>query len=127
MWMRGDQVRHFDVNGVDGTRVEYAAIWQRQNLLLVSLPDLTAPDAAAFLSALADRSADIDAYDVRTVVTTDDLEGVARPGVVVADRWGEIKFAAGAPSAAELPSVDELVEWVRFVQCACPECEGEAW
>jgi hypothetical protein len=46
---------------------------------------------------------------------------------VVADRWGEIKLVAGATSVAELPSADELVEWVRFVQCACPECEGEAW
>lgn len=127
MWMRGDQVRHFDVTCVDGTRGEYAAFWQRQHLLLVSLPDVTTPDATAFLSALARRTADIDAYDVRTIVTTDRVDGVPRPGVVVADRWGEIKLVTGAASASELPAADELVEWVRFVQCACPECEGEAW
>jgi hypothetical protein len=127
MWMRGDQVRHFDVTCVDGTRAEYAAFWQRQHLLLVSLPDTTALDAVAFLSALAERTADIDAYDVRTIVTTERVDGVPQPGVVVADRWGEIKLVAGATSVAELPSADELVEWVRFVQCACPECEGEAW
>jgi hypothetical protein len=127
MWMRGDQVRHFDVGGVDGARVQYAAIWQRRNLLLVSLPDAAALDAAAYVSALAGRAADIDAYDVCVVITTDAIDGVPRPGVVVADRWGEIKFTTGAASVAELPSADELVEWVRFVQCACPECEGEAW
>ncbi len=127
MWMRGDQVRHFDVTCVDGTRAEYVAFWQRQHLLLVSLPDATALDAVAFLSALAERTADIDAYDVRTIVTTERIDGVPHPGVVVADRWGEIKLVAGATSVAELPSAGELVEWVRFVQCACPECEGEAW
>jgi hypothetical protein len=127
MWMRGEQVRHFDVGSVDGPRVEYAGIWQRQNLLLVSLPDAAAPDAAAWLAALAARRPDLDAIDARLVVTTDAIGGVPRPGVVVADRWGEIKFATGAATVAELPSADELVEWVRFVQCACPECEGEAW
>jgi hypothetical protein len=125
MWMRGDRVRHFEVDDVDGTRVQYAAIWQRQHLLLVSLRDAATPDAKAFRAALADRAADIAAYDARLVVTTDPIDDVPRPGVVVADRWGEIAFTAGAASVADLPPVDELVEWVRFVQCACPECEGE--
>ena len=34
--------------------------------------------------------------------------------------------AAEPPSAAGLPGPDELIEWLRYVQMQCPECQGEA-
>lgn len=49
-------------------------------------------------------------------------EGSAR--MVVADEWGEIFWTAAAGDGHALPSVDEVLEWVRFVAIQCPECEG---
>ena len=44
------------------------------------------------------------------------------PGVIVADEWGEIYFAETTPHHA-FPTVDAIVEWVRFIAVQCPECE----
>jgi hypothetical protein len=38
MLERGDQVPHFAVTMLHGTRTDYSEIWQRRNLLLVCLP-----------------------------------------------------------------------------------------
>jgi hypothetical protein len=54
------------------------------------------------------------------------ITGVPRPGVVIADRWGEIYSVVNARSAPELPTVEDLLEWFRYIRHACPECEGEA-
>jgi hypothetical protein len=39
--------------------------------------------------------------------------GVPRPGVVVADRWGDIYATIDTSS---LKDADDLLEWVGFVQ-----------
>ena len=41
------------------------------------------------------------------------------PGALVADRFGEIGFVGGAASVRELPSADDLVEWVRYLSIRC--------
>jgi hypothetical protein len=65
--------------------------------------------------------------------TTDALEIVLDPegafdsghaGVVIADEWGEVHFMADAGAGHDLPSPEEVVEWVRFLAIQCPECEG---
>ena len=108
----------------DGTVVRYEDIWQRKNLLLVCLPhdDRTASAYATSLSVLEPALA---AYDAALLITTTRIEGVASPGVVVADRWGEVYYAQGADRASDLPAPDELVDWLRFVRNECPECQGE--
>jgi hypothetical protein len=60
------------------------------------------------------------------VLTRDSIPGLEPAAALVADRWGEIHFAAGSTSAADLPDPTELIEWVRYVQQRCPECEGES-
>ena len=37
MLQRGDSVPHFDVRNVDNEPVSYSTIWQRRNLVLVTL------------------------------------------------------------------------------------------
>ena len=105
----GDLVPHFFVRAIDGREVRYADIWQRQQLLLVCMgpggsedPPLRAPDTAI-------------------VITHDHVRGVPRPGVLIADRWGEIHHVAD-----DIPDSAELLSWLRYVQQRCPECEGEA-
>jgi hypothetical protein len=64
--------------------------------------------------------------DTEWIVTRDAVEGLPCPGVVVADQWGEIAHVVRSLQVEDLPAPDELIEWVRYLQYRCPECEGEA-
>ena len=114
----------FTARNADGTLVRYDDIWQRKNLLLVSLPP-DDPKAAAYATSLSVLEGDLAAYDTALLVTTTRIEGVPSPGVVVADRWGEVYYVQEADRAADLPPPDELIDWLRFVRNECPECQGE--
>ena len=112
------------INRDDGTYVDYHDVWQKKNVVLVALPDddPTATEYAMSLSALASEMASLDA---RLIVTATRIEGIPSPGVVVADRWGEVYHVKGASRAADLPGPDDLLEWVKYVRNECPECQGE--
>ena len=122
----GNRVPHFTVTRIDGSRAAYADAWQFRNLLLVVLPAEPSPAEDAYLARLDARDADWASFDTASILTRDDVPGVPRPGVVVADRWGEIHHVSGAASVGELTPPDELVEWLRYISHKCPECEGEA-
>jgi hypothetical protein len=124
MLQRGDRISHFDVTTVGGERISYTAIWQQQHLLLLILPSTPADDEPSYLKALNLEMPKF--HDVACVVSRDAFAGMRGPGVVVADRWGEVIYAAGAESVGQLPRVEELVEWLEYVRNKCPECEGEA-
>ena len=119
-----DQVPHFDIIDVDGRRVAYGDLWQRRHLLLILLPD--DPDGDVdYRAALAAHMTELAAHETAVVITRNAVAGAPRPGVVVADRWGEIQWVAAAGGAAELPPPPAIVEWLRYVQMQCPECQGE--
>ena len=119
-----DLMAMFTASGADGTLFRYEDIWQRKNLLLVSLPD-DDPTAAAYATSLSVLKLNLAGYDAALLVTTTRLEGIPSPGVVVADRWGEVYYVRKADRASGLPSPDELIEWLQFVRNECPECQGE--
>lgn len=123
---RGARMPHTRVTTLDGTAFNYDDVWQRRNLLLVALPSgqPTAGDAAWLETVESARHA-LEAYEAVVVVTQDSVPGLAPPGVVVADRWGEVAFAETAQRTSDLPSPDTLDAWLKFVDHACPECEGE--
>jgi hypothetical protein len=116
---RGHAVPFFEVETAEGARRAYRDVWQRRSLLLVSV----AP-ASLDLAQIAARLRERVGEGAEVVVTSDPVEGMPRPGALVADRWGEIVFVAPIDPAAV--DVEDLAEWVRFVQLQCPECEGEA-
>lgn len=126
MLERGDRVPHFDVATLDGGRARYTDVWQRKNLLLVSVSEVESSESSGYVARLAAGVPELTAHDTALVVTTEHIDGAPRPGVVVADRWGEIHFVAHKPAVGELPDADELIGWLRYVQQQCPECEGEA-
>jgi hypothetical protein len=125
MLRRGEAVPHFDITTIAGRRVHYGAIWQRQELVLVAV-DRRESDWQQGIRLIGERSADLDRAGAALVVTADPVPGIEPPAVVVADRWGEVQFAAHPAHAAELPGPDELLDWIEHVQQKCPECEGEA-
>lgn len=121
----GDLVPHFDVTNLQGKAVSYSTIWQRRNLVLVTLP---ASDPDGTFTNYADQvAAEVSAgSDTACVLTRDVVTGIPSPGIVVADQWGEIVYIGSGAQVADLPPPHELVEWVSYVQHRCPECEGEA-
>lgn len=123
MLRRGDSVPHFSAIRASGDRFEYATIWQHRQLLLVSTGDAPDAEVTATATEVAQRAAELASLDTVAVVTADAIPGVPRPGIVIADRWGEIYCVADRSAWL---TADEAIEWVRFVQYKCPECEGEA-
>lgn len=125
MLTRGNQLPSFEVETLTGARVRYDTLWQRRNLLLVLL-DRDDPGSASYAAAFDPLASALEEYDATPVVTFDRVPGLPTPGVVVADRWGEIYQVAGAPDATALPAPDEVLEALRYVAHECPECQGEA-
>jgi hypothetical protein len=125
MLQRGDSVPHFEVRTVDGDLFEYSAIWQRKNLLLVRLRHASNDDSA-YMSDLRGRAAEFHALESECVITRDDVPGLDAPGLLIADRWGEIIHITAASESAQSPTPEELLGWLEYVQHRCPECEGEA-
>jgi hypothetical protein len=119
-----DLMPMFTASRLDGTVVDYQDVWQRQNLLLVSLPPGD-PTASAYTMSLHALETRLSEYDASAVITTTRIDGVPAPGVVVADRWGEIYYVKAAEHASQLPAPEELLEWLLYVQIQCPECQGE--
>lgn len=127
MLEKGQPVPHFAVTDINGMRVVYTeAIWQRRHLLLITLAPATSPDEDAYLSRIHARLGELSSLDTTCVITRETVPDTPRPGIVVADRWGEIQHVAGAARVGALPNVDDLLDWLHYVEQRCPECEGEA-
>jgi hypothetical protein len=122
MLQPGDSVPHFELTTVDGARVPYQEIWQRKNLLLVSVAGAPGDDYPA---SIARRLGEFAALDTSVVVTRDAVPGVPAPGILIADRWGEI-VCISPIGGSDRPTPEALMDWLRFIQARCPECEGEA-
>lgn len=116
---------HFEVIDVNRGYVSYSTFWQRKNLVLVTLPDFEQP-SREYADSLMARVAALNDDETEWIVTRDRLAKLPSPGVLVADRWGEVAHVSHPSHVTDLPSPDELVGWVRDLQYRCPECEGEA-
>jgi hypothetical protein len=116
----GERVPFFSVRTLDGRSVRYSDLWQRRNLLLIALADEGSMPARAYLDELARHARILTLYATDLVVTRDRVPGMPVPGVLVADRFGEIFQVFAAPHA--LPPLSDLVESLRFMQSQCPEC-----
>lgn len=122
-----DQVPHFHVLTIDGQELDYGAqVWQRANLLLVSLTDREPDAAAAFVSEVSARAGELRNQNTALVVTRETIAGVARPSVLLADRWGEIQTVHRVDDQRRWPAVDDLIESIGYLEMRCPECEGES-
>jgi hypothetical protein len=125
MLERGNLVPHFSVTTVEGETVLYATIWQRRNLVLITLPAAGGEASDDYVRAVtAERTAFSD-LEAECVITRDAIAGLGNPGVIIADRWGEIIYLSSELEVSNLPAPNELLEWLSFVQRQCPECQGE--
>ena len=120
----GDQIPFFEVRTTDGLRVAYRDLWQRSNVALVLIPSREGA-FEAYVSSLTRRMVELTAHDTAVVITSDPIDGVPSPAVIIGDRWGEIHHVVEGVDAAQMPTPDALIEWLRYVQSQCPECQGE--
>jgi peroxiredoxin len=126
MLQRGDAVPHFNVRTVQAEWISYSTIWQRRNLVLITLPALECAACEAYIGQLTGQMAAFSGQNSECVITRDRMPGIPSPSAVVADQWGEIVYIAAAGDVSELPPAQELLDWVSYLQTRCPECEGEA-
>jgi hypothetical protein len=120
----GGLVPHFVVQTHDGGRVDYSTIWQRRNLVLVATD--SAADDERYLRELSERTGEFDEHETIVVATHEHIAGLPTPGLIVADRWGEIVHLVTPTAGTELPPPDTLLQWLEAIEHRCPECEGEA-
>ena len=122
---RGDPVPHFAVKSAGNEAVSYSTIWQRRNLILVTLPQVASDTSTRYVSELTALIPALETLNAECVITRNCVPGAFTPGALVADRWGEIVYISSIPDIAGAPSPEDLVDWVSYVQSRCPECEGE--
>ena len=123
---RGDQVPNFEVTTLDGATVGYRTLWQHRNLVLIALPAADVEGSAEYVASVTGRTQAFAGHNATCIVTRDSIRGLVPPAVIVADRWGEIVYAAATAEVRDLPSADAILEWLEYVQHRCPECEGES-
>jgi hypothetical protein len=126
MLQGGDLIRHFEVTTLGGTRFTYADAWQRRNLVLVVLPRPDSDARKNYVSNLTTRMPQFSDQNTECVMTEDPVPRGPHPGSIVADRRGEVIDIRTAREVTDLPSAEELLEWIEYVETRCPECEGEA-
>src|SRR3712207_4999959 len=115
MLQRGDSIPHFEARTVRGELFSYSTIWQRRNVVLVTLPAEESEALRSYVSRVMARQPEFSAIDSECVVTRDRVSGVPSPGVVVADRWGEVVHLASASQVEELTSPEELLDWLDYL------------
>jgi|SRR5688572_30659944 len=76
---------------------------------------LLVTERAVAQSALATASASAETWAVLGVEA-------GKSALIIADRWGIVYFAQQTTTFADLPSVSEVEEWLRYLATQCPEC-----
>lgn len=69
---------------------------------------------------------DIDGYAHRLFNAIDE-KGGAVAAVFITDRYGEIYAEYHAGGQGEVPGVDEVLQWLFFINSQCPECGVPEW
>lgn len=145
----GQVVPTFTLPDSDGASVRRSAYRDKRNLVLVFLPGAGDDGAQAYLRALAEGYAAIQAEtgevlailrgdqaaaaalkrdlalpfpvlaDADGATTARFLPPAARAAVFVTDRYGELYFAAPAARAASLPPVATLHDWLVAIDRQC--------
>ncbi|MBV9688698.1 MAG: redoxin domain-containing protein [Ktedonobacteraceae bacterium] len=54
-------------------------------------------------------------------------QGLDTPSLVIADRWGEIWKAWVGDTDHQLPSAQDVLQWLVFIESQCEECTMIEW
>jgi len=56
-----------------------------------------------------------------------DANGKSHLAIYITDRFGEVFGAYRLNDVSLLPSVDDIVDWLEFINDQCPECGAPEW
>jgi hypothetical protein len=108
--------------------------------VLLLVRDAAFERARPYIAALEERLRDLRDWGGRPLLVTErdmvesrlpsavarpdewDAFAVANSALMIADRWRVVYFVKETTTFADLPSPDEIVEWVRYLGMQCPEC-----
>ncbi len=54
-------------------------------------------------------------------------DGAVSPAIYITDRYGEVFGSFRTAIGQRLPSFQEILSWLSFVNSQCPECESPEW
>jgi hypothetical protein len=54
-------------------------------------------------------------------------QGFDTPSLIIADRWGEIWAVWVGGTDHRLPSGQDILQWLGFIEAQCPECTTVEW
>jgi peroxiredoxin len=57
----------------------------------------------------------------------EDDQGASGLAVYVTDRWAEVVYACRTLQGDPAPGIEDLLEWLTFVDHECPECFPSEW
>jgi hypothetical protein len=52
---------------------------------------------------------------------------VRAPALVIADQWGEVYVREEAGEGHAFLALPDILDWLRYLDIQCPECQGEAF
>jgi peroxiredoxin len=154
---KGTVLRDLEITTADGTRRLLSSLRSTSNLVMILAAgqDLSAFLAAllARKSALADNNGrvlviatkpvrlaetvkwqndfcllaiDENCELHRALGATDNVQNPI-PTIYVTDRFGEVFAAFQTVEIASLPSADEIIRWLEFIERQCEECSPPEW
>ena len=56
-----------------------------------------------------------------------DEAGRPAPAVYITDRYGEVFGSYRSAGGQALPKLEEILDWLAFINSQCPECEPPEW
>jgi hypothetical protein len=119
----GALIAHFEGTTIHGGRCRYDELWQHRNLVLVLAAPPLVQRAQQYLRSLEARLSELRPDDTSLVLCDHDISQLPPNTLVIADRWGEIAHIQNlSANPAAWPPLDEIVDWVHFIQMKCPEC-----
>jgi hypothetical protein len=119
----GALIALFEGTTIHGHRCRYDELWQHRNLVLVLAAPSLVERAQQYLESLEARLSDLKPDDTSLVLCDHDISQLPLNTLVIADRWGEIAHIQNLPAnPAAWPPLDDILDWVHFIQMKCPEC-----
>jgi len=146
----GRLLRFFALQSIDGKEVNLSDYRRHKNLVLFFhhgaacpicqkvLQQLTADpnayrqDRAVFVSISPDNPTSLgpesDFVALRDVDNRAlQQQGLVNPSVIVTDRYGEIFAVWDGGATHDLPCVEDITEWLTFIENLCVECTPQRW
>jgi peroxiredoxin len=134
------RLRDCELPTPEGRTVRFSDFRGRRNLVVLL-------GATRLLSDLATRSSELSYEEAQVLVVSPrpvespflvlldpekkvhDALGASEsaPAVYITDRYGEIYATYRVSEGQQLPTADEVLRWLEFINSQCPECEAPVW